>query len=232
MMALSVSKDKLITLVVVLFVHSVALYWATRLNVLPPAPTPQKVVMQALVIMPVALPTKPVEPLPQPTPPKPVVQPKEQLQPIVQKTPVLPPSEKAITLEKTVMVEKNEPIVEKVSPTPVVNEPPVVSKVEAVPEPEPVVIPPRSDASGLNNPNPTYPAMSRRLAEQGKVLLEVLILANGTVGEIKLKQSSGFKRLDDAALQTVKQWRFQPAKRGNQAIDYWYIQPISFSLDT
>jgi protein TonB len=94
------------------------------------------------------------------------------------------------------------------------------------------VIPPRSDASGLNNPNPTYPAMSRRLAEQGKVLLEVLILANGTVGEIKLKQSSGFKRLDDAALQTVKQWRFQPAKRGNQAIDYWYIQPISFSLDT
>ncbi|MFO1374828.1 MAG: energy transducer TonB [Agitococcus sp.] len=232
MMALSVSKDKLITLVVVLFVHSVALYWATRLNVLPPVPTPQEVVMQAVVIMPVALPTKPVEPLPQPTPPKPVVQPKEQPQPIVQKTPVLPPSEKAITLEKTVMVEKNEPIVEKVSPTPVVNEPPVVSKVEAAPEPEPVVIPPRSDASGLNNTSPTYPAMSRRLAEQGKVLLEVLILANGTVGEIKLKQSSGFKRLDDAALQTVKQWRFQPAKRGNQAIDYWYIQPISFSLDT
>jgi periplasmic protein TonB len=229
-MTLSLAKDKLITLTVVLFVHSLALYWATRLSVLPPVPTPKEVAMQAVMIMPVALPTKPTEPLPQATPPKPVVQPKEQPQPIVQKTPVLPPSEKAITLEKTVVVEKTEPVVEKVNPTPVVNDPPVVSKVEATPEP--VVIPPRSDASGLNNASPTYPAMSRRLAEQGKVLLEVLILANGTVGEIKLKQSSGFKRLDDAALQTVKQWRFQPAKRGNQAIDYWYLQPISFSLDS
>lgn len=229
-MTLSLAKDKLITLTVVLFVHSLALYWATRLNVLPPVPTPKEVAMQAVVIMPVALPTNPAEPLPQPTPPKPVVQPKAQSQPVVQKTPILPPSEKAITFEKTEVVEKTESVVEKASPTPVVNEPPVVSKVEATPEPE--LIPPRSDASGLNNSSPTYPAMSRRLAEQGKVLLDVLILANGTVGEIKLKQSSGFKRLDDAALQTVKQWRFQPAKRGNQAIDYWYVQPISFSLDS
>lgn len=229
-MTLLLAKDKLITLTVVLLVHSLALYWATRLSVLPPVPTPKAVAMQAVVIMPVALPTKPAEPLPQPTPPKPVVQPKAQPQPVVQKTPILPPSEKAITFEKTVVVEKTESVVEKASPTPVVNEPPVVSKVEATPEPE--LIPPRSDASGLNNSSPTYPAMSRRLAEQGKVLLDVLILANGTVGEIKLKQSSGFKRLDDAALQTVKQWRFQPAKRGNQAIDYWYVQPISFSLDS
>lgn len=225
-MALSVSKDKLITLVVVLLVHSLALYWATRLSVLPPIATPKEIAMQAVVIMPVALPTKPIEPLPQPTPPKPV-----QPQPIVQKTPVLPPSEKAITLEKPpVVAEKAEPIVEKSTPTPPVSEQPVVSKVEATPEPE--IIPPRSDATGLNNASPTYPAMSRRLAEQGKVLLEVLILANGKVGEIKIKQSSGFKRLDDAALQTVKQWQFQPAKRGNQAIDYWYVQPISFSLNS
>ncbi|MCB1657767.1 MAG: energy transducer TonB [Pseudomonadales bacterium] len=229
-MALSVSKDKLMTLVMVLLAHGLALYWAARPSVLPPAPTPKQVVMQAVVMMPVALPTKAVEPLPQPTPPKPVVQPKVQPQPMVQKTPVLPPSEKAITLEKTVVVEKNEPIVEKVSPTTVVNEPPIVSKVEAMPEP--VVIPPRSDASGLNNPSPQYPNMSRRLAEQGKVLLEVLILANGTVGDIKIKQSSGYKRLDDAALQAVKQWQFLPAKRGNQAIDYWYVQPISFSLSS
>lgn len=219
-------KRKATVLATVILLHSLALYWAAQQIVLPPTPMPKETTMQAVVIMPVALPTRPKEP-PKPTePPKPVVQPK--IQPIAQKQPVLPPSEKAITLEKPpVVAEKSEPIVEE---TPPVNEPPVVSKVDVAPEPE--VIPPRSDASSLNNPSPTYPAMSRRLAEQGKVLLDVLILANGKVGEIKIKQSSGFKRLDDAALQTVKQWQFQPAKRGNQAIDYWYVQPISFSLNS
>lgn len=224
-------KRKATVLATVILLHSFALYWAAQQIVLPPTPMPKETTMQAVVIMPVPLPTKPAEPLPQPTPPKPVVQPKEQPQPIVQKQPVLPPSEKAITIEKPpVVAEKSEPVLEKTVPTPPVNEAPVISKVETTPEPE--VIPPRSDASSLNNPSPTYPAMSRRLAEQGKVLLDVLILANGKVGEIKIKQSSGFKRLDDAALQTVKQWQFQPAKRGNQAIDYWYVQPISFSLNS
>ena len=216
----------------VLIAHFFLLY-AVMQQMTPPViqKTPQTA-LQGVVIMPVALPTKPVEPLPQPTPPKPVVHPKVQPQPIVQKTPVLPPSKKAITLEKTVMVEKTEAVVEKVNPTPMVNESPVVSnvKVEAVPEPE--VTQPRSDASGLNNPSPQYPTMSRRLGEQGKVLLDVQILANGTVGEIKIKHSSGYKRLDDAALQAVKQWQFVPAKRGNQPIDYWYVQPISFSLNS
>ncbi|WP_170106939.1 energy transducer TonB [Agitococcus lubricus] len=212
----------------VVWVHACALYWASQQEVLPPIPQDIIVPIQAVMIMPVALPTKTLETPKQPAPPKPVAQPT--IQPIVPKMPVLAPSEKAITLEKPVAVEKSEPVIDKSIPTPPVTDAPVVSKAEPPPETE--ITPPRSDASSLNNANPSYPAMSRRLAEQGKVLLDVLILANGTVGEIKLKQSSGFKRLDDAALQAVKQWRFQPAKRGNQAIDYWYVLPISFSLNS
>jgi len=90
---------------------------------------------------------------------------------------------------------------------------------------------PRTDASHLNNPKPVYPASSRRAGEQGRVLLSVYILPDGNVGEIKLKQSSGHTRLDQSALESVRRWRYLPAKRGNEPIPYWYVQPIAFSLD-
>jgi protein TonB len=73
--------------------------------------------------------------------------------------------------------------------------------------------------------------MSRRLGEQGRVVLDVYILPSGLVGEIRLKVSSGSKRLDEAALQAVRRWKYVPAKRGDEAIAYWYVQPLSFSLN-
>jgi len=90
---------------------------------------------------------------------------------------------------------------------------------------------PRTDAAHLNNPKPVYPSLSRRMGEQGRVLLSVYILPDGSVGDIRVKQSSGFGRLDQAALDAVKRWRYIPARRGNEPIPYWYVQPISFSLD-
>jgi protein TonB len=51
------------------------------------------------------------------------------------------------------------------------------------------------------------------------------------VGEIKLKQSSGFERLDKAAMDAVRQWRYVPARRGDTPINYWYVQPFSWSID-
>ncbi len=91
--------------------------------------------------------------------------------------------------------------------------------------------PPRTDAAHLNNPAPQYPALSRRLGEQGRVMLDVYILPDGSVGEIKLNKSSGFPRLDNAALQAVKNWKYVPAKRGNKPIAFWYVQPVSFVLN-
>lgn len=94
------------------------------------------------------------------------------------------------------------------------------------------VTPPRTDASHLNNPAPAYPALSRRFGEQGRVLFDVYILRDGSVGEIRLKRSSGFSRLDAAAQDAVRSWRYVPAHRGNEPIPYWYIQPITFSLNS
>jgi protein TonB len=140
------------------------------------------------------------------------------------------PSPKAISqpdlpVSESTPLQKSEPVVQAVAEpiAPVSSQTPVKDMPEEV-------IPPRSDAAHLSNPAPSYPSMSRRLGEQGRVVLEVYILVNGTVGEIRLKQSSGFKRLDQAAMQAVKKWQYQPARKGQQAIDFWYVQPLSFSL--
>lgn len=90
---------------------------------------------------------------------------------------------------------------------------------------------PYSDAGFFSNPKPPYPAVSRRMNEEGIVLLSVHILADGRVDEVRLKRSSGFSRLDDSAMKTVRHWRYVPAKRNGKPIPYWYAQPIRFSLD-
>ena len=94
------------------------------------------------------------------------------------------------------------------------------------------VLPPKMDANALNNPAPAYPKLSRRLDEQGVVTLEVLILKDGSVGDVRLKQSSGFSRLDKTAIKAIKRWRYIPARRGNETIEYWYIQKLAFTLNS
>lgn len=88
----------------------------------------------------------------------------------------------------------------------------------------------RFDADYLKNPNPIYPQVSRRLHEQGVVVLKVRVGADGASDAIVLHQSSGSARLDDAALAAVKRWRFVPAKRGALAVDSWVLVPIEFAL--
>lgn len=90
---------------------------------------------------------------------------------------------------------------------------------------------PNSDASELSNPKPPYPAISRKLREQGLVTLKACIGANGTLESLDLKQGSGYSRLDQVALQTVKQWRFIPAKKGNTPVPMCYELPVKFILE-
>lgn len=89
---------------------------------------------------------------------------------------------------------------------------------------------PSADAAGLNNKAPVYPLLSRKRKEQGTVWLLLLVSKDGLVTQLKLKKSSGFDRLDQAALQAVKAWKFQPARQQGQPIDYWYELPLKFSL--
>jgi protein TonB len=90
---------------------------------------------------------------------------------------------------------------------------------------------PSTNADYLQNPKPAYPPLSRRMGEQGKVIVRVLIGADGQPQKAELKQSSSFERLDQAALTTVMKWRYVPGKRGGVAEDMWFNVPINFVLE-
>ena len=80
-------------------------------------------------------------------------------------------------------------------------------------------------------PGPVYPAISKRLGEQGKVLVRVLIGADGIPQQAELKRSSGFDRLDRSALDYVMKCRYVPGKVGGVAQAMWYEAPVSFVLE-
>ena len=82
-----------------------------------------------------------------------------------------------------------------------------------------------------NNQKPEYPIVSRRLNEQGTVVLLVLVLEDGTVGKVDIKKSSGFPLLDDAAKVAVIQWHFIPANIDGQSISESYSLSIPFVLN-
>jgi protein TonB len=104
---------------------------------------------------------------------------------------------------------------------------PAVKAPTAPPEP---VTPPRFDASYLKNPPPVYPAASRRLREQGTVVLRVLVSQQGTAADVLVENSSGSAQLDAAAMNAVRHWRFVPARRGSESIDAWVLVPVGFEL--
>ena len=201
-----------------------ALITASAGTVTPPQalPTVQGMLIASsqapTVVRPRAVPPPSKAPRPEPAPTVP------------QPPPQAPPSERAISQPPMVAKQSQDSIQPAL---PARDEQPPATTPEnrdrAANEGAPVTQP-RIDAGHLNNPAPVYPALSRRLGEQGRVLLDVLILPDGSVGEMRLKSSSGFPRLDAAALSAVRRWRYQPARRGSTPIAYWYVQPIIFSL--
>jgi TonB family protein len=90
--------------------------------------------------------------------------------------------------------------------------------------------------SGLARPlggyqvKPRYPESARRAGAQGVTTLRVRVLENGRVGEVLVEQSAGFRDLDLAAMEAVKKWLFEPAKRGKDAVSVWVMLPVKFEL--
>jgi protein TonB len=93
------------------------------------------------------------------------------------------------------------------------------------------ITPAQFDAAYLQNPKPSYPALSRRLGEQGNILLAVHVNEEGRAENVLLKKSSGFNRLDNAALESVRRWRFAAARQGEQLVASWVNVPVKFILE-
>ena len=77
---------------------------------------------------------------------------------------------------------------------------------------------------------PSYPPSARRLGIQGTTLLSVFVAADGRVGDVVVKESAGHPDLDHAAAEAVRRWRFDPARRGSEAVAMWVLLPVEFRL--
>jgi len=183
----------------------------------------------------------------EPPPPPPVVKPAEPLKPPPPVTPKPPPQQPVMTPPPSPPPTTPAPVAPE--PAPVLAAPAAPAATATVPNPPPapaVATPaptlaaapsapvkvelPNSKADYLHNPPPEYPPMSVRRGEQGQVLLKVLIGADGLPQKVELLNSSGFERLDKAALEAAMRWRYVPGKRGGVAEAMWYQVPMVFNL--
>jgi protein TonB len=102
------------------------------------------------------------------------------------------------------------------------------------PKPAPsasVKTPPSTQGKGARITQPEYPPASRRAGEEGTVNLQVYVLETGRAGEIKIAKSSGFPKLDEAAVKEVQRnWRFVPGKEDGKPVPMWHIFAVTFRL--
>jgi protein TonB len=145
-----------------------------------------------------------------------------------------PPRERAARTPRAAVaaVSRNDtPFAVSVAPVAAAAVPVVAAGDGLPPAAPPATTVPRFDAAYLHNPAPAFPLASRRLGEEGKVLLRVKVSAAGQPVAVDLEKSSNFERLDEAARHAVARWRFVPARRGDEPVDGSVIVPIVFRLD-
>lgn len=167
-------------------------------------------------------PETPPPPRPKPPPPRPKL-----ATPVLAPPPVLAVANPVESPAPTTFTVPPQPAA---PPQPQVTAPAIVAA--PAPAPAPTFIAARFDADYLDNPKPLYPRASRRLGEEGKVVLRVFVSAEGDAKQVEVKHSSGFQRLDHAAQEAVARWRFVPARHGEQAVTAWVVVPIVFSLNS
>ena len=89
---------------------------------------------------------------------------------------------------------------------------------------------PAQDLKTANRVDPVYPPASRRAGEQGTVRLKVLVDTNGRASNVAVTQGSGFTRLDQAAVEAVRKWRFEAATDGTKKIQAYTQVAVTFKL--
>ena len=218
-----ISRNLAIVLSVVLL--HVGFIWALSSGLLTRA---QELVVPVVVLSQFIEPPKPKEVLP-PPPPPPLP---TQIKKVVIKAPtVAAPLPTAIQDPTPAPNAPTGAIAPQPTPAPIAA--PVAAVLVAAPAPPsaPSVQLPSSDADYLQNPKPAYPSISRRLNEQGRTTVRVLIGTDGQPQRAEIGKSSGFARLDEAAVTTVMRWRYVPGKRGGVAEAMWFNVPINWVLE-
>jgi len=95
-------------------------------------------------------------------------------------------------------------------------------------DPGPVTV--RATPRYRSNPRPDYPIISKRRHEEGEVRLMVTVSPDGRPLQVSLSRSSGHPLLDQAAIDAVRTWSFEPARASGTAVTSDVVVPIRFSL--
>lgn len=217
------------TVVISVIALHVGVLWALQSGLLQRV---AQAVVPAEILVEIMAPTPPpAPPAPQPTPqPQPKAQPKAPKPVKPTPTPVQPtPSPLAIEPSATAPEPSAAAPTATATATASTNTGSTENAPPAPPAPPKVTLP-SSNADYLNNARPPYPPMSKRLNEQGKVVVRALIGTDGTASQASIKSSSGYDRLDQAALATVLKWRYVPGKRGGVAEAMWFDVPVNWVL--
>lgn len=207
-------------LLFVLVVHAALFYflWNQRLI---PAPDRMVTLFAELISAPPPATPKPVsEPVPAKLQPakKPETKPKQER--LVTKAPVTQKQEQTAPLPQP-------------SPTPVAEaakEPAVAAAPPTQLPIEPIKLSSELSVSCPKLTSPEYPAISRRMGEEGKLVLRVELDEQGRIAAAKVINSSGYERLDNAALAAVKSWQCNPSLRDGQPVRAVALQPFNFVL--
>jgi periplasmic protein TonB len=227
------SKHRILVIAgAVLVFHALAI-WALQSGLLMRA---VEMVVPVEVLAQIIEPPKPVVP-----PPPPPVVPKESPPPLKQAvakpTPPVPQTQAPppILAVETATPAPNAPAPVQIAPPAPILPPSVPVAAVATPAPAPMPAPakvvlPSSDAEYLHNPKPPYPRMSTTMGEQGNVMVRVFVGADGFPKDVELQKSSGFERLDQAALTAVKQWRFVPGTRDGVPVAMWMGTTVKYVL--
>ena len=154
------------------------------------------------------------EPAPNPVTPAPVSPPAE-----------VAPAPAAVTATLPAI---NEPAPAPGPPAPAPSGPALVASKPSTTTPDGVTRTARPQ--GGYQVRPTYPAAPRRLGIQGTTVLRVHVLADGRIGDVLVERSARHPDLDQAATEAVRRWRFEPARRGDDAVAMWVLLPVEFRL--
>ncbi|PAY16899.1 hypothetical protein CKO51_24515 [Rhodopirellula sp. SM50] len=102
--------------------------------------------------------------------------------------------------------------------------------IDAIPVPQPVGLSPETPVDLSSNPPPQYPLDAARNRLEGTVLLRLRVDTSGNVSDVEIIESSGHGSLDQAAVEAVKRWKGQPARRFGRAIASEEVLPVRFRL--
>jgi len=136
--------------------------------------------------------------------------------------PVVPPPSVVIDIQRAPVENTTaiQQVVDRVAPPP-----------PSAPPPPPPIRPWTDSGNGNRVTARDYPPISIRLREQGLVVVNVCVEANGDVTDVTLVESSGHERLDEATIRMVgNRFQYNPATQGGEAVRFCQNQPVRWAL--